>query len=255
MAVIVSHRHRYVFLAIPHTACTAISAELCENYDGEPVLHKHAWYDELLAAQPDVADYYVFCTVRHPLDVVVTSYFRQKTDHDGRFSGAEAGDRRVRQAQEIAALDLDFGAYIERFHAHTYVNGAITSLNGRADRVMRFERLAEDLPAAIAEIGLSFVRPLPKKNDTASRSSDFWSYVPAELRGHVMRVFGPACREWGYGFPEDWGPAPSSWRDDLEYSLAQRTIRLASNRLGIASKRASRLVAPTRVLTMGRKLA
>jgi len=44
--MIVSHRHRYLFIEIPLTGSWAIHRELREHYGGSPILHKHASYPE-----------------------------------------------------------------------------------------------------------------------------------------------------------------------------------------------------------------
>src|SRR2546426_260618 len=40
--LIVSHKHRYVFVELPRTGSTAVRHELRELYDGTPILHKHS---------------------------------------------------------------------------------------------------------------------------------------------------------------------------------------------------------------------
>ena len=40
--MVISHKHRYVFVEIPHTGSHAISKELCEFYDGQIIHRKHA---------------------------------------------------------------------------------------------------------------------------------------------------------------------------------------------------------------------
>ena len=44
--MIISHKYKYLFIETPHTGSTAISNELQENYDGQRILHKHAYYFE-----------------------------------------------------------------------------------------------------------------------------------------------------------------------------------------------------------------
>jgi hypothetical protein len=85
--LIISHQHRYLFVELPRTGSTAIRHELRELYDGTPILHKHSTYDEF-RRQASVAElqYFVFSTVRNPLDDAVSRYFKLKTDHNLRFS-------------------------------------------------------------------------------------------------------------------------------------------------------------------------
>lgn len=37
-AVIIRHRHRYLFVELPHIGSTAIPRDLMSLYDGEPIL-------------------------------------------------------------------------------------------------------------------------------------------------------------------------------------------------------------------------
>ena len=40
--MIISHRHRYVFVKLPRTGSSAVRRELRELYDGVPILHKRS---------------------------------------------------------------------------------------------------------------------------------------------------------------------------------------------------------------------
>jgi hypothetical protein len=65
--MIISHRHRYVFVEVPRTGSTAVSAELRENYDGHEILRKHASYrDFLRVASEEERGYFTFSAVRNP---------------------------------------------------------------------------------------------------------------------------------------------------------------------------------------------
>ena len=46
--MIISHKHKYVFIELPMTGSTAINNELRENYDGIYVLKKHSSYRDFL---------------------------------------------------------------------------------------------------------------------------------------------------------------------------------------------------------------
>ena len=59
--MIISHRHRYVFVELPRTGSSAVRRELRELYDGVPILHKHSTYDEFRRqASEDERGYFVF---------------------------------------------------------------------------------------------------------------------------------------------------------------------------------------------------
>lgn len=46
--MIISHKYRLLFIEVPLTASWAIHHELCNNYEGKPILHKHATYSDYL---------------------------------------------------------------------------------------------------------------------------------------------------------------------------------------------------------------
>jgi hypothetical protein len=49
--VIICHEHKLVYILLPHTAGTAVAAELCDQYSGELVLKKHSAYHEFLESR------------------------------------------------------------------------------------------------------------------------------------------------------------------------------------------------------------
>ena len=48
--MIVSHKYKYVFIALPRAASNAVAKEVMENYDGVQALNHHALYQDLLHA-------------------------------------------------------------------------------------------------------------------------------------------------------------------------------------------------------------
>jgi len=94
--MIISHKYRYLFIEIPLTGAWAIRNELVSYYDGQPILHKHANYlDFKRVATDDERQYWVFATVRDPLDSQVSDVFNYRTDHKGTFQTHRNPWRRV----------------------------------------------------------------------------------------------------------------------------------------------------------------
>ena len=88
--MVISHKYRYLFIEIPLTGSWAIRKELCEFYGGQQILHKHATYHEFQqSATDDEQAYFVFATVRNPLDSMVSAFYKYKSDHKGVFSDAQ----------------------------------------------------------------------------------------------------------------------------------------------------------------------
>lgn len=221
--MIISHKHKYLFVELPHTGSTAVSRELCENYDGIPILHKHAFYDEFLhVASSEEETYFVFSGIRSPLDEAVSVYFKYKTNHKENYTkperlkknGGHVTNADLRRFSFIKNNDADFPSYFRRFHTYPYDNLSRLS-HKEFDFVMRFENLQDDFAQALGLIGIEPKRPLPVANKTGGKSRDFISYYTPEIREQARRVFGPFMRRWGYDFPSEWGDNSVPWSSQM----------------------------------------
>jgi hypothetical protein len=206
-AVIISDTHRYLFIEQPHTACSAIRAELRELYGGEPMLEKHSTYaDFLRVATAAQKRYFVFSGIRNPLDEAVSLYFKYRTDHHRQYSRMLS--KQTLSATQRAAFmlvveeDADFGHYLRRVYKRPFDNDTMI-YHTRMDQIIRFEHLQGDFTRTLARLGLEQVRPLPMVNQTAERGP-YLDYYPRDLRSHAAKIFGPFMQKWGYGLPEDW---------------------------------------------------
>ena len=225
--MIVSHEYRYLFVEMPHTASTAISQELCENYAGVPILHKHAHYHEFLeSATASEKEYFVFAGVRNPLDMVVTRYFKRRTDHQGFFTdprhwqkhGGHVSDKALREFRFISAHGADFPAYFREFYKIPYDSWGSPS-PADFDFVIRYEKLQADFAKVLELLGIKPKRPLPVVNPTDEKGDDFWSYYTPLVRDQTKRVFGPYMRKWGYDFPPDWGDHSVPWLSQVQFNV------------------------------------
>ena len=207
--MIISHRYKYVFVELPHTGSTAISAELRELYDGSKILRKHARYSEFLrTASSTEREYFAFSCIRHPLDVAVSVYFRYKTDHLGRYSEPRGSVTRsdVELFRFIQRTGADFSTYLRHAYGRPIPYDNFSREAHRdLDFVLRFESLADDFSKVLTLIGIEPRRPLPVANSTSERSSDFASYYAPEVVALAKWVFGPFMERWGYEFPPGWG--------------------------------------------------
>lgn len=218
--MIISHRHRYVYVEVPRTGSTAVSAELREKYDGHLVLRKHATYRDFLRyATADEKQYFVFSGIRNPMDVAVTRYVHIKANSKQHFTDpVEIGKRNSlasrlerRVYDWIQRHDASFEEFLARWYVVPY--DTWTSLDHRRmDKIIRFESLADDFADALRLIGLEPVRSLPLRNATPERGRDFASYYTPKAIRRAGWVFGPYMEEWGYSFPEEWeAPAVPAW--------------------------------------------
>ncbi len=243
--MIISAKHRYVYVELPRTGSTATGKELLSQYDGERILRKHATYrDFLRVATEDEERYFVFAGIRNPLDDAVSHYFKLKTDHHNRFTDPvrrryRLGNKGSRQFREtgtdprgekprrrslgerldnrryhyIQRHNADFAEFFLRYYRLPYDNWSRLS-HDDLDFVIRFENLQDDFARAIKLIGLELKRPLPIANKTAAKSGDYLEYYTPETIPRANRVFGPYLRCWGYSFPAGWSDSPQPrWED------------------------------------------
>ena len=242
--MIISHEHRFVFVELPRTGCTAVGKELIESYGGMRILRKHSSYDDFARqATPDERSYFAFSSIRNPMDDAVSGYFKLASDHHGRYSdemrrryrvgnrgadtmrangtnakGLKPQRRKISERRDnrrydyITKADCDFAHYFMRFYRAPYDTWSRTT-HRKMDHIIRFERIDDDFEEALEKVGLDLVRPLPVRNRTDAKRGEFLSYYTPETRARAAWVFGPYMRDWGYEFPSDWDvgePALSS---------------------------------------------
>lgn len=252
--MIISHEHRYVFVELPRTGCTAVGKELIECYDGERILAKHSMYSDFLKqASAEEKGYFAFSSIRNPLDDAVSGYFKLKSDHHGRYSdpvrrryrvgnrGADAvrttglnargarparrtaGERRDnRRFQYIEKTGCSFAEYFMRYYRAPYDTWSVVN-HGHMRQLIRFEQLEEDFERVLVDgLGLELRRPLPVRNRTdakAAESRSFLDYYAPDIRSRAAWVFGPYMERVGYSFPAEWGVGPPSMSSRLAYMV------------------------------------
>lgn len=206
--MVICEQHRYLFVEVPNTACTAIAAELVENYGGRKLLRKHARLEEAEAelGAEKVAALFKVCGVRNPLDVWVTRYLKLKSDHRGNFTnpakhqrkGGWVPRRKMRQFRLIRDQDASFSEYIQAFPESIGVDMQAVD---RCDMVIRYESLADGFAEFLRRVDLAPVRPLPVVNPTAGKRDYRTYYDAAALEVARARLEEPMAR-LGYGFPD-----------------------------------------------------
>jgi hypothetical protein len=236
--MIIGHEHRYVFVQLPRTGCTAVEKELLAQYSGQRILNKHSTYRDFLRhASRDERSYYVFSSIRNPLDDAVSHYVKMASDHGGRFSdpvrrrhrvgrrGAEhvrrdgtdakgrpparrslAERRDNRMHHYITARNADFAQFFLRYHWLPYDNWSRLD-HPRMNGLIRFEELEHSFGAVLAQLGIEQRRPLPVRNRTQAKNRDWQSYYTPRILPRARFVFGPYMQRWGYEFPQEWGEA------------------------------------------------
>lgn len=231
--MIISHKYQYLFVELPHTASTAISEELCENYHGISILRRNAYYHEFLRiANAQEKIYLVFSCIRNPLDQAVSLYYRLRTNHKGTYNNSKslrknAGDvtnTDMKKFDYIRKTDSDFSTYFKKFYDLKYFYrfpyDNPSRLSHRAfGFIMRFENLQNDFTKVLKLIGVEQKRPLPLANKTSEKRDDCLSCYTPEIYDQAKRVFGPFMKRWGYDFPPEWGDTTLPWLTQAHFHI------------------------------------
>ncbi|MGE0490266.1 MAG: sulfotransferase family 2 domain-containing protein [Vulcanimicrobiota bacterium] len=219
--MILSHKHKFLFLKTHKTAGTSIEiflSQFCGPADiitevspederlrrrlGYPGPQNHlasegrlrfrahvtlAQVLEKLKAQGEsiefLSDYFKFCFERNPFDKLVSSYFFQRSR---------------------AARGLSFQEFLARGRYRRLADWNIWSLAGRqaVDFIGRFEDLEADLALALERIGIEAQVELPKaKTRYRSDRQPYMKWYPTpESRRYVEELFARELAHLGYCF-------------------------------------------------------
>lgn len=202
--MIISHKHKYLFIELPRTGSTAVSKYLRENYDGERILRKHSLFYEFQRLPYYRKDeYFVFSCIRNPLDDVVSIYFKFKTNHLNSINDAKEDRRSSLLRLEFIKNNNDFPAFLKKFYKIPYDNWSSVD-HKKFNYVIKYENLQTDFKKVIDFLGLEQKTPLQIINKTSSKEN-FLSYYTPEIQKHATYIFGPFMKMWGYEFPPEWG--------------------------------------------------
>ncbi|MDX1472443.1 MAG: sulfotransferase family 2 domain-containing protein [Flavobacteriaceae bacterium] len=226
--MLISHRHKYVFVQLPRTGSTTIGRELRSVYDGHEILYKHCSYSEFLkVANEEEKQYFAFSCIRNPLDDAVSRYFKLKTNFRGRYTDPQKLRRRRENLIEriedklfryIQENDANFEDFFLRFYVIPYNDWSSVD-HKDLDFVIRFENLQEDFSKVLKLIGLEQERPLPVRNKTPDRERTYLSYYTPRTIKRAKRIFGPYMQQWGYEMPADWGDSTIPWWNRTEFQF------------------------------------
>lgn len=224
--MVISHKYKYVFIEAPWTGTTSISKVLVDVYDGEKVLFRHAsYFDFLKIATEEEKKYFIFSSVRNPLDILVTNFFKFKTDHEGRYSDMKRTFnlenlllRSRLKRFEFASKNNNFSDYFLKYYKWPYNSWTSPSYTF-CDYVIRFENIDATYKEALNLIGIENPQPLPKKNITGSRTRDYISYYSPEAVIRAKKIFGPYMKKVGYDFPKEWGHQAATRYDLMLFGI------------------------------------
>lgn len=211
--MVISHEHRYLFIETPRTASVSISVELCNLYGGQSILNRHSNYFEFeRIATEEEKKYFVFSTIRNPLDEIVSLYFKLKTDHRGAYTdpsrflrkGGHVTRQMKKKYEFIYTNNADFETFFKRFYKFPY-NSVLYLNRKHCDFIIRFENLQEDFLKVLELLNIPQKRTLPRTNITEERIKSYLDYYYPTCIDSSKKIFGPFLADWGYPYPENWG--------------------------------------------------
>lgn len=220
--MIVSHRHRFIFVKTRKTAGTSVEIALSTVCGPDDVITPVMEADERLRAEsggrppqhyesPPLArkafnhmpasmvrqlvgreawdDYFTFTIERNPWDAVVSLYhWRHKGDPDPPPFARFVEDPVV---EELATKN-----------PRAYRIRGVRAV----DRVLRYESLADELAEVWAHLGLPGEPRLPHAKGTSRpRGAGYTSYYDDVSRARVAEQFAVAIAEFGYEFGYEFG--------------------------------------------------
>jgi len=216
--MVISHKYKYLFLELPRTGTTGLSAELCKHYDGELIHQKHTIYSKFHKNATDQEkEYFVFSCIRNPIDRTVSLFFHlDKT--------LESLTIRIRNEKNFIKLlrykftywyferrynyinnnKNDFSSYFLKYYKTPYVDWSVFN-HKDFDFVIRFEHIQDDFKDLVNQLGMKFNRDLPIINKTKGRDKDYCQYFSDQAIERAKKVFGPFLDKWNYSFPDEWG--------------------------------------------------
>ena len=230
--MIISHNNKYLFLQTPHTASTAIANELCKFYNGESILRKHANYLEFKRmSNSKEKNYFVFSTVRNPLDEATSIYTKYLTNHKSNYTdikkrlenGGWVSKKHIRRYLFTQNKENDFGDFLKKFFSHPYIS--VIEVNKKyCDYIMRYENIQNDFSNVLKLLDLKEVRPLPVLNKTENKSHYLHYYKDDDTIKHAIKISGPFMKEWGYSFPSHWNASRYNSLSFFEYYITKRIM-------------------------------
>ena len=204
--MVISHKHKFIFLATGKTGTTSMET-LLKKYDDEGhKFHKHCRlsgpstiFDPLTKTEKelnfDSSDYFKFCFVRNPWDRMFSWYNQlQKSVYN---------PSKIRKMQYELANNYPFTDFLKNISREKYFNHYNTSdfylIDENINFIGRFENLQQDFNIVCDKIGIP-QQQLPHKN--ASKHKHYTEYYDDETRQIVAEKFAKDIEYFNYKFGE-----------------------------------------------------
>lgn len=168
---------------------------------------RHATLADVLAAEPELVDYWTFGFVRNPWARMVSWFGMGRRLAAKAAQGDERALRQQRNNPFLLSLSQDWEDF-ERFvheapesweRLRTPQVDYLTTPAKRADFIGRTERLAADLARIYEHLGLPVVQDPPRLN-ASEDAVDYRTFYSSETRRRVGDLFAADVEAFGYTF-------------------------------------------------------
>jgi len=179
--MIISHKHKYIFIGLPFSGSSTISRELIEHYEGEYILNKHSNIQHLLKStyhiNIDIKEYFVFAVYRDPVDICYSIYTKFKTNAKEVYTnkkylienGGHISHKKVRLYERVQKEKLTFSGFLEVYLKGIPYDNVFSINEKHLDKTIDFNHLDEDFQKVLTLIGLESRRSLPVYNKTSHK--------------------------------------------------------------------------------------
>lgn len=189
--MILSHKHKFVFIENPKTGSTSINNFLGKNVQDAFFLRspskkyqncsRHCTLENVLLDFKEVSEYFKFCFVRNPWDIAVSWFFFYKSK--GKIDDS-----------------LTFEDFIKRVTLRKNQFCAIENPNS-FNFIGKFENLNNDFNFICKKIGIKF-QELPITNKNINKNKHYTEYHNNNTRQIIAENFSKHIEYFGYKFGE-----------------------------------------------------
>ena len=188
--MIISPKHKFVFLATPKTGSTSIHQTLLDSIKDNKLIdesklclgHTHMSCPDFLTQRPKFKKYFKFAFVRNPWDRVLSWYFFRGKKNFGKNK------------------NVTFRTYIKtKMHPRWHPAHDQYEFTKNCDFIGRLENLQQDFDIVCDKIGIPS-KKLPHKNK--SKHTHYTEYYDDETRQIVAEKYARDIEYFGYKFGE-----------------------------------------------------
>ncbi len=196
--MIVSHRHRFVYVQVPQTGSTALGHWMVDHLEGLDLLRKHTTLAEAhRVIGGSIDDYLVVASVRDSIEQFVSSFYKIVRDSEkgtpGRGRIAKRHVRTSWAAGTEATLDGYVDTFVRRVHAPVWA-----LCIRRADVVIRYETIDADVAGLAMRLGVTDAPEIPIVNTTPRPPEQAQDLLTVENFAKLSRFHQPFRSEFGY---------------------------------------------------------